>query len=299
MAMYTRTAAGVTYILMKEDVKDKIVNISPHKTPLSSSLPSVPMNGSPHVVNIDALATRNADNAQREGADAPVASDTTPTQTSVYAQIISKTARCSGSLEARQIYGMGSQLAYQTANKMTECKNDLEAALVSSNATVAPAGATTAGKLAGAMNQISTNVDSTTTTFTSPTAFNTLLQQIYDAGGEPTAVYVGGDRKRDVSEKWTTNISRNEESKLSQLQEYVDIYLSDFGRMTFEYHWMMAATDCLILQMDMWALAIPAGRDWFIQDLAVTGDARRKQILWEGTLECQSELANGSFSALT
>lgn len=302
MAFYTRTAAGTDYILKKEDVSDFITNIDPTKTPFGSSLGVVSMNGSPHLVNEDTLATATADNAAVEGQDATSVSDTTPTQRSTYAQIITKTAEVSGSLEARDIYGMTSQLAYQVAKKIREAKRDRELSFISTNATVAPAGGATAGKLAGIFNLISTNSDTTTTTLSTATgqaAVNTLLASIYDGGGEPTTIYVNSTNKKNISENWTTNVTRYDQKNITTATEIVSIYESDFGRMNIQYHWQMVLARIAIIQPDMWRIASPKGRAWFVQDLAITGDKRSKQILSECTLECRSEKANGEFTGLT
>lgn len=298
----THTAAGVPYILNKEDVSDVVYNIDPVNCPLATAFGRVRQNGQPHKENKDSLAAYDADSAAVQGADAPDAADTTPTQSSFYSQIYTKTAKSSGTMESIGIYGMNSQLDYQIAKKLKEIKRDQEATLISANATQAPAGEVTPGKSAGIFNLITTHVNSTENTLgdsAGKQSFNLLLQQVYDGGGMPTQVYVGGTQKRNISENWTTNVTVYDSKNIRQRIETVDVYVSDFGAMNINYHWMMALSYCAILQMDHWKCAVAPGREWFTQELAKVGDYTAVQIVGEYGLVTTAEDSSAAFTGLT
>ena len=63
----------------------------------------------------------------------------------------------------------------------------------------------------------------------------------------------------------------------------MEIYEGDFGTLKVIADRFMRARDCLVLEMDKWAIAYL--RNMTRHDLARTGDSERKQILCEYTLE--------------
>ncbi len=76
------------------------------------------------------------------------------------------------------------------------------------------------------------------------------------------------------------------------------MYESDFGTMKIVPNRNNPRTrDALILQTDMWALAFL--RNMRTDELAKTGDSRRKQIICEYTLESRNEKASGGVFDLT
>ena len=77
----------------------------------------------------------------------------------------------------------------------------------------------------------------------------------------------------------------------------VEIYEGDFGTLKVVPDRFMRARDCLILEMDKWAIAYL--RNMVRIDLARTGDSERKQMLCEYTLEARNEKASGGVFDLT
>ena len=302
MPFYSHNAAGAAVTLLAEDIEDVVRNIDLKSTPLASTLPSRKIKSLPTVVNEDTLAAPNANNAAKQGADAPVSSDTTPTQRSVYTQIFTKTASASRTLREVKTYGIDDELDYQSAKKMIECKRDLEQAYVSDNATVAPAGDVTASKLAGLQDLITTNVNSTETTMEQTTgggqdSFNALLQACFEAGGTPSQVYCGGTQKTHISDDWNSNITRMTQNALRTVEVVVDFYHTDFGQVSVDFHRALTVAQVFILQMDL--LEQGYITPWMTQDLAITGDKRARQIIGEYTMICKVEKAQGLFDRLT
>ncbi len=77
----------------------------------------------------------------------------------------------------------------------------------------------------------------------------------------------------------------------------MDFYISDFGKLKVFPSRFSRTRDCLILDPNMWKVAYL--RPLHSQELAVTGDSRRKQILVEYTLESCNEKSSGGVFDLT
>jgi hypothetical protein len=59
----------------------------------------------------------------------------------------------------------------------------------------------------------------------------------------------------------------------------------------------MRTRDCLVLQMNMWAMATL--RNMKMKELGVTGDSKKVQILTEYSLEARNEKSSGGVFDLT
>ena len=69
-------------------------------------------------------------------------------------------------------------------------------------------------------------------------------------------------------------------------------YVSDFGTIEAVPNRFMASRDVFLLQSDK--LAIAYLRPFFTKELAPTGDAEKREIIVEYTLECRAPKANGA-----
>jgi hypothetical protein len=107
---------------------------------------------------------------------------------------------------------------------------------------------------------------------------------------------VGGFNKQ-VFSTFTGRATPMEDAKSKKIVASVDAYESDFGKLKVVANRFQRSRDCLVLQMDMWAVAYL--RKFVERELAVTGDSRRFQILSEYTLEARNEKASGGVFDLT
>ena len=108
---------------------------------------------------------------------------------------------------------------------------------------------------------------------------------------------LGGFNKQRCS-RFTGRATPTEDTKAKKIVAAIDVYESDFGTLKIVPNRNNLRTrDGLVLQMDMWAFA--SLRNMKTEDLAKTGDSRRKQIIVEGTLESRNEKASGLVADLT
>jgi hypothetical protein len=103
------------------------------------------------------LAAATTANAQVEGADATDATVSATTRIGNYTQIVGKTIRVSGTLEATDKAGRKSEKAYQMAKAAAEMKRDIET-IITANQGQSAGNATTARTLMGSLlSYIKTN----------------------------------------------------------------------------------------------------------------------------------------------
>ena len=100
-----------------------------------------------------------------------------------------------------------------------------------------------------------------------------------------------GNRKRQTELETVCPPLRGEVTNLA--------YESDFGAVRVVANRFQRARDCLVLEMDKWAVAYLKGRKMVKIPLARTGDNERFQMLSEYTLEARNEKASGGVFDLT
>ncbi|RTE91903.1 DUF5309 domain-containing protein [Bradyrhizobium sp. LVM 105] len=312
MALPTNTFSAYDAIGNREDLIDKIYKTSPTDTPLISAIERVKATAVYHEWQTQALAAADTANAVLEGDDAVTDAATPTVRLGNYCQISDKVPRVSGTQEAVEHAGRGSEMDYQIALKTQELKIDLEAILFGTNQARNAGAAATARKVASVLSWIKTNTsksgsdpaaadgtgtrtDGTQRAFTE-SQLKTVLQSIWTNGGKPGTIALGGFNKQSFS-TFTGRATPMEEASSKKIVASVDFYDSDFGKQKVMACRNMRARDCLVLQMDMWAMATV--RNMKMKDLAVTGDSKRVQILTEYSLEARNEKSSGGIFDLT
>jgi len=305
MGAPTATFLTTAAIGNREDLTDLIDKISPMDTPFMSMIAKGKATGTLHEFQTQALRAA-ASNAQVEGDDA-TASNVTPTvRLTNRTQISSETASVSGSQEAVDSAGRKSEMAYQMALKSAELKLDIELGLTQNNVL-----ATAPRKSRGLIGWVVDNVDAATAgtayvaaSYTANTAqtdgtqiaftearLKNVLQKVYTAGGKPNVIMMGPLAKQTFS-TFTGNATRNIDGEGKKVVASVDVYVSDFGTLKAVVNLQQRARDVFVLQQDKWKMAML--RPFQTVDLAKTGDADRKQIICEWSLEAVNPKANGA-----
>jgi hypothetical protein len=312
MALPTNTFNTYEAIGNREDLIDKIYKTSPTETPLLSSLERVKASAVYHEWQTQALAAADTDNAVLEGDDAVTNAATPTVRLGNYSQISDKVPRVAGTQEAVEHAGRGSEMDYQVSLKMQELKIDLEAILFGTNQARNAGAAGTARRTASILSWIKTNTsksgsdpvaadgtgtrtDGTQRVFTEA-QLKTVLQSIWTNGGKPGTIALGGFNKQSFS-TFTGRATPMEQASSKKIVASVDFYDSDFGKQSVIAARNMRSRDCLVLQMNMWAMATL--RNMKMKDLAVTGDSKRVQIITEYSLESRNEKASGGVFDLT
>ena len=195
---------GITGI--REDLSSIISDISPTETPFFSKCAKQKVTNT--YTEWQTSELRDAElNAHVEGADS--GAEHTPTvRVGNYTQIGKGGFRVSGTADAVDTAGRAKEYAFQVLQRGKELKRDLEVALLGTQAR-SPGSSTTARQMAGAGAWMTSNTvgDATfptsgdgTGTFAagSGAAFNqedfdAILEQLWEAGGEPDRVYLRAD----------------------------------------------------------------------------------------------------------
>jgi len=298
-----------TAIGMREDLSDMIYNISPTETPIMSSIGKTKATAVYHEWQTDSLAAATTANAAVEGADATSGTMTPTTRVGNYTQIVSKTVQVSGTLETVDKAGRKSEKAYQLAKASQELKRDLET-IITANQGKSAGTSTVARTMGSLLSWIKTNSSqgtsgsapatsgtSTRTDGTQRTATEALLKtviaSIFDAGGNPKAVFVGSAGKQKVSTFAGIAVNRYQLTKAEPgvIVGAADLYASDFGTLSIVPDRFMRARDMLILDPEYAAMAFL--RPFMTNELAKSGDSDKTQILAEVTLEVKNEAAHG------
>lgn len=288
---------------IREDLSDLIFDISPTDTPMLSAIGKVKATQTLHEWQTDALAAAAA-NAHIEGDDSAADALTATTRLKNSTQIFKKTRLVSGTARAVDAAGREDELDYQVAKGMKEIKRDVEKAITGETGRVVGDNAT-ARKLRGAESWIVTNesrgatgadgsdlaapTDGTQRAFTE-TLLKTVAKSVYTEGGEPDILMVGPFNKQ-IASGFTGGATRFDNSEDKKVVAAVDVYVSDYGTYKIVPNRFSRDRTALLLQTDMWKVAVlrPITRE----KLAKTGDSDKVQLVWELTLECRNEKANG------
>ena len=250
-------------------------------------------------------------NAKLQGDDATFSAGTVTVRLGNRTQISGDMAVVSRTARVVDKAGRSDEMSFQVATKIKEVKRDIEAGLLANQARVT--GTTTvAPQLAAVLSWIKTNVshtgtnptgdgsnarvDGTTRPFTEP-FLKTVLQSIYSNSSEEPDVLMVPPAQKVVASAFPGNAQKTTEVTNKKLVTAIDIYVGDFSTVTIIPNRWMRARDALVLRYDLWALC------WLTpmktEELAKTGDADKRQVICEYTLEARNEVGNGGIFDLT
>ena len=253
----------------------------------------------------------SASNAHIEGDDTTASAATATSRLNNRTQIFKNAVIVPDTDEGLDKAGRAQEIAYQTLKIAAEQKLDIEKALFDNNAKVAGS-SSAARELAGAPSWMITNVDfqsgnsganptgdgtdartddGTPTAF-SQTKFDTVMQSIWENGGNPDTVYLSAFQM-NVALGFTGN--NNQRSAVQSGDERVikslAVYVTPWGTVEFMPSRENRSRDVFIMQDDMWEVAVL--RPTKNIELAKTGDSTKRQVVTELTLCAKNEAANG------
>jgi hypothetical protein len=203
-------------------------------------------------------------------------------------------------------------MAYQVLKIAKEQKLDIEKALFDNNK-YEVGSASAARELAGCGAYVKTNVaniggsgganptgsvpgntartDGTATVF-SQADFDTVMQGIWEAGGNPDTVYLSAFQMNKALDFTGYNNQRSHiEATSKTVVKAVDIYVTPWGTVEFTPSRENRGRDVWIMDSDMWACGVL--RPTKNTELAKTGDSTKRQVLTELTLISKNEAASG------
>lgn len=314
MTAPTNTVTSATpNVGTREDLEDTITRVAPEETPFTSSLGSTKATAIFHEWQTETLATAVATNAQLEGDD--VGTLDAPNLTSRvgnYCQILRKTGGVSRTQEIVDKAGRASEMARQKTLKGIEGRRDFEMRAIGNYASINESGATTrkfGGILAwltsntslgasGANGGFGSGVVAAATNGTQRTFTEALLKSVlataYSNGGRPTQAFMGPVHKQQASAFTGIADIRADASGTKQATLYAaaDMYVSDFGTITFNAHPYGLTRDCVIIDPTKAKVATLDG--WKSKELASNGDNEKFMLTAEKTLVCANEKAHAA-----
>lgn len=288
-----------------EDVHDIIYDISPVETPVMTAAKRLKATAVLHQWQTDALEAA-ASNTHVEGDDATFASIAATTMLGNYCAISKKTVVVSRTQDVVRKYGRGSEMGYLIKQSGKALKRDIELMLLGQQASSA-GGSTTARATAGYRTMIANiqhasgtaatsqthpgasssgvwgaDTDGTTTTMVEAD-LRTALGLAWSDGGNPTMLVVNSGPKAKISafSGATAFDGFGIDRGVAQgaLIAGVDLYVSDFGQHKVVLDRQMGQTAILCLDPEYMGIA------WLdpisVEDIAKTGDSRKKQIVCE------------------
>ncbi len=296
----------------REDLADRIYNISPTEVPFLSMCARGKATGALHEWQTDALEAAVTTNKVVEGDDVDADAAAATTRLGNYTQLSDKAVSTSSRQDAVSKAGRKSEMAYQAAKRSRALKRDMESVLTQNQ--VKEAGSSSvASALASLETWIAQNdvfgaggasptgdgtdapTDGSQTAFTEAN-LKASIQSTWNEGGDPDCLMVGGFNKQAVS-GFTGGSTRFDKSEDKKLVAAVDVYESDFGTIKVVPNRFQRARSAFLLQKDMWAVAYL--QPFKLEDLAKTGHSNRKLLSVEFTLEARNEKASGAIRDLT
>lgn len=296
-------------VARRESLLDIMNMLEPTDNQLLNGIMQGPANNTLHEWTIDTLEAVG-DNAQAEGADAPADASNDPTRPQNITQIISKTAKITGSETSSNLKRVsGNRMNRELVKKMKALKNDTEFALIrgSRASGVASNSTASARRLSGVKAWITTNVSNYSGVSLTETILNDIFEAQWSQGASADSVYGPMKAKRRIS-SFTAGATKQIPYDDRRLILAIDVYQSDAAKLvklfphrhvTRAGDYVTTATpgfDILSLVEDTWGTAWY--RRPFTKDLAETGDFSAKQIIQELTLEARNQLANAQANVL-
>lgn len=324
MAQVANTFETYDAVGNREELADRIYQITPEETPFVSLIGRKGVKSTHPEWQTDTLASPDTDNNQPEGNDWSYNAITPTVRVGNYTQISEKTLNISRTQENTDKAGRKSELAREVAKKGRELRIDMETILLSNQASSAGSGNGATNRKLGALRAwLSTNdnmdgggssggfnqstgvVDAagngSQRAFTKA-IMDAVILSTYNAGGSPSTImvspYVKTVFSRFLDDSDVVALRKAQEGKKqATLVAAADMYLSDFGLMTVVPNRQMARAGDTIARnaffIDPSMVKVGIFDDIQIHKPAKTGDAEKRVLNVEYTLVVNNEAAHG------
>lgn len=309
----------------REDLSNSIYNIDPFDTPIMSLSRRRNTKNRTFDWQSEFLPAVDPNNAQIEGFVLANTNGTPTTRLTNVTQISKRDATVTGSQEASDAAGKGSEMGHQMAMASKVLKSDIETIMSSRQPRVDGADPNTArtteaichwlGRATDKLAAVNGAIAPGTVTAGLPTvatgAFAAVaggsqvsmteqmlgdaMQKAYTNGAHPNKFIVPPAIKRTVSTFEGRNISQVLIGK-TEVVATVDVIATDFGRITVMPSLWMPSDTSLILDPAFVALAY--FRNFQTTPIAILGDAKTRMILAEWGVELRNPLAHILFNGV-
>lgn len=308
----------------REELADRIYQITPEETPFLSLIGRKPVSSTHPEWQTDTLASPDTDNNQPEGNDWSFEAISPTTRVGNYTQISDKKIIISRTQDRTSKAGRKSELAREIAKKGVELRTDMEVIALSNQASSAGSGnGATNRKLGGFRAWLATNdslggtgasggfnsgtsvVDAATNgnqrAFTK-TILDAVILSAYNAGGSPKTLMLSPYAKTVFSTFMSdSNVAAQRFQANSKGQTTIvaaaDMYLSDFGTISVVPNRQMARAGASVARnaflIDPRMVSLGVFDDIQLVKPAKTGDAEKRVLVTEYTLLVNNEAAHG------
>lgn len=322
---------GVAYGgLIREDVMNKIWDISKIPLPFTDMVGSDTSKQEYKEWTTDELAAVNLSNAAIDGDTAGSNNTSTGARVGNHHQISEKVVKVSHRADASDTIGRAKELSYQLMRRQQELKRDVEAIAIGNQASLADTGsaAGTAGSLM-AWLETNTNIPAATAAVggfntstgvvdaythglrraLTETVIKDVVEDVYDAGGDPTILMTIPGMVRKISEYLFTSSARvatlmSDQGKSGEAATAlgsVNVFVTDFGTLKLvpnrlqQKHLDSGASNyaCAVYILDPSYLSLSYLQGYRTDELAKVGTAENRQMTVDWTLVVNTEKAHG------
>jgi hypothetical protein len=325
MSQVTNTYETYDAVGNREELADKIYQITPEETPFVSLIGRKSVSSTHPEWQTDELATPVTTNAQAEGNDWSYDAITPTTRVGNYTQISDKKIIISRTQDKTSKAGRKSELAREIAKKGVELRTDMEVQLLSNTASSAGSGdgATNrtsggfrawlaendslggGGGASGGFNSGTGVVDAATNgtqrAFTKA-ILDSVILDTYNAGGNPSVMMMSPYVKTVFSTFMDdANVApfryAASAGKKNTIIAAADMYLSDFGEIAMVPNRQMARAGAAVARnaflIDPKMVSLGEFDAIKLEKPAKTGDAEKRVLICEYTLCVHNEKAHG------
>lgn len=313
--------------LLREDVMNKIWDISKIPLPFTDMIGTNSSKQEYHEWTLDSLAAPDITNAVVDGSDASGNDTTLGSRVGNHHQISDKVVAVSYRASASDVIGRAKEMAYQVMRKQQELRRDVEAISLINQASVADNGDAVAGKVGTLPSWlVTTHINGTAGGFNPATGLTVArtvgiakalteanvkdgVETIYNNGGDPSKLMSIPSIIRKFSEYLFTSSARvatlvsdqGKSSSAATALGTVNVFVTDFGILEFIPNRLQQkhkasdnTTDVAdVFILDPAYLAHSFLYSYRTEDLAKTGLSDVKQMSVDWTLEVNTEKAHG------
>lgn len=317
---------------IREDLTDDIFRVTPSDTPFLSAIGRTTAKSTFHEWQTHALAAAVTNNAAVEGDEFSYVEPTATTRVGNRTQIATKQFLITGTLEAVDKAGRDSEIAFQKIAKGLELRRDMETSVIGVNVASATGNASTARRVGPLSSWLSTNdngtagaspanrgtsgaaggfsgsntvaaTDGTTRAFTQA-MLDGVIGKLWQNSGmvDDALIMAGASQKTNLTNFDGIASQIQTQTSTRTIMNTADVFASQFGDLKIVPNRYIRQTsnvdrEVYIVRPAYARLAVLRP----IQEIrpAVTGDAEKRVLLCEYTLQVDNEAAHGVIADLS
>jgi len=255
--------------------------------------------GSTAAAHVAGAVIVNTGIARAQGGDAPTDDfEDQPTLVTNYTQIWLETIRIAMTTQATESYGRTNEYDEAKAQKMRRIKEQLEHAVLFGGTPTAPVGSSTASRMGGALNYVTTNVRALSGAQLNISDIHAVMELCYNAGGAPDCLIVGSFNKRVISDWKMPHVQYQGVAESSSgFGATVGSLETDFGKIMVISKRSIPQSLCMLITSQNVGVGPLQGnnenREFTHKFLGETGDHVRGLISGEYTCEWRMEKSHG------